>query len=605
MRKPAFSWTLSLLTAAALTACGGGATDSPTVQTTAAASVVSLEVDLLGTAAAQVAAQPSFHTAAVDLPEPDNGATPHQAQALAGVATRGLTRERLDESLRARAAAAGTGEASPMATSTAVTVYTPAQIRAAYGLPALPASTTSLTATQAAQLGAGQTIYIVNAKHDPNIVAELAAFNSKFGLPTCTSRTLAASASLPLAAASKTACELVVAYSTPTGGLTATAPAYDSGWATEIALDVQWAHAIAPLARLVLIEAPDAGVTSLSNAVALANKMGAGVVSMSFGAAEGSWTTSYDNVFSGTGMTYLAATGDNGAAVSWPSVSSKVVAVGGTTLSYSGSGTRSETTWSGTGGGTSAYVALPSYQSGTIGGYARRAVADVAFNANPNSGQYVATIAQGSTTVRWVSAGGTSLSTPQWAGLFAVANALRVAAAKAVLGQPHAVIYQQIGAVPTQYATAFADVASGSNGTCSTCTAKTGYDTPTGWGTPNASALLSSLSGATVTSGSTTTGSTGTTSTPTTSGPQITTTSLSGTAGKALSATIGYTAPGATALSISISGAPSGMAFSATSSGIGVSWAKPVAGTTSLVITLKDNLGQTTTATVKVTIAAA
>ncbi|MCF8206612.1 MAG: hypothetical protein K9J82_16140 [Methylotenera sp.] len=605
MRKPAFSWTLSLLTAAALTACGGGATDSPTAQTTAAASVASLEVDLLGTAAAQVAAQPSFHTAAVDLPEPDNGATPHQAQALAGVATRGLTRERLDESVRARAAAAGTGEASPMATSTAVTVYTPAQIRAAYGLPALPASTTSLTATQAAQLGAGQTIYIVNAKHDPNIVAELAAFNSKFGLPTCTSRTLAASASLPLAAASKTACELVVAYSTPTGGLTATAPAYDSGWATEIALDVQWAHAIAPLARLVLIEAPDAGVTSLSNAVALANKMGAGVVSMSFGAAEGSWTTSYDNVFSGTGMTYLAATGDNGAAVSWPSVSSKVVAVGGTTLSYSGSGTRSETTWSGTGGGTSAYVALPSYQSGTIGGYARRAVADVAFNANPNSGQYVATIAQGSTTVRWVSAGGTSLSTPQWAGLFAVANALRVAAAKAVLGQPHAVIYQQIGAVPTKYATAFADVASGNNGTCTTCTAKTGYDTPTGWGTPNASALLSSLSGATVTSGSTTTGSTGTTSTPTTSGPQITTTSLSGTAGKALSATIGYSAPGATALSISISGVPSGMAFSATSSGIGVSWAKPVAGTTSLVITLKDNLGQTTTATVKVTIAAA
>ncbi|MCH7667124.1 MAG: peptidase S53, partial [Acidobacteria bacterium] len=121
----------------------------------------------------------------------------------------------------------------------------------------------------------------------------------------------------------------------------------------------------------------------------------------------------------------------------------------------------------------------------------------------------------------------------------------------------------------------------------------------------NASALLSTLSGATVTSGSTSTGSTGTTTTTTTSGPQITTTSLTGTAGKALSATIGYSAPGATSLSISISGAPSGMSFSATSGAIGVSWAKPVAGTTNLVITLKDNLGQTTTATVKVTIAAA
>ncbi|PMY58280.1 peptidase S53, partial [Pseudomonas sp. FW126-L8] len=82
---------------------------------------------------------------------------------------------------RSRALAAGSGEAAPLAASTAVTTYTPAQIRAAYGWPALPASTTGLTAAQAAQLGAGQTIYIVNAKHDPNIVAELAAFNAKFG----------------------------------------------------------------------------------------------------------------------------------------------------------------------------------------------------------------------------------------------------------------------------------------------------------------------------------------------------------------------------------------------------------------------------------------
>lgn len=597
MRRTALSCSLSLLTAAALTACGGGAGESPTAQLNAAPAAVTLDVDLAGSAAADVVAQPTFHTAAVDLAEPDNGAEPHRAQALAGVSTQGLTRERLDASVRARAQAAASGEAAPMATTTAVTTYTPAQIRAAYGLPALPASTTGLTSAQAAQLGAGQTIYIVNAKHNPNVVAELAAFNAKFGLPTCTSRTLAAGSSLPLATASASSCELVVAYSTTAGAVTSTAPAYDSGWATEIALDVQWAHATAPLARLVLIEAPDAGVTSLSNAVALANKMGTGVVSMSFGAAEGSWTTTYDSVFSASGMSYLAATGDNGAAVSWPSVSSKVVAVGGTTLTYSGSGARSETTWTSTGGGTSAYVALPSYQSGTIGGYAKRAVADVAFNADPNSGQYVATIAQGSTTVRWVSAGGTSLSTPQWAGLLAVANAMRVAAAKTLLGQPHAALYQQIGAVPTQYAAAFKDVASGSNGSCSTCTAKTGYDTPTGWGTPNASALLTSLSGATAT---TSTGST--TTTTTSSAPQITTTSLTGTAGKALAATIGFSAPGATSLSISISGAPSGMSFSASSAGLGVSWGNPVAGTTNLVITLKDNLGQTTTGTVKVTI---
>jgi subtilase family serine protease len=592
MRSTRLSWTLSLLALAALTACGGGGGGSSTTTTIQAAEdpgVISLSVQLDGDdPAAGIEAQPHFHTAAVALDAPEDGVIPHRAQARAGVGTQNLTPEVLDEALRPRALAADAGEAQPMATTTPVTTYTPAQIRAAYGLPVLAGATP-------AQLGAGQTIYIVNAKHDPNIAAELAAFNTKFGLPGCSTRTLAAGASLPLAAASATGCELVVAYSAG-ANLTSTAPAYDSGWATEIALDVQWAHATAPLARLVLIEAPDAGVASLSNAVALANKMGPGVVSMSFGAGEGSWTASYDAVFNTAGMSYLAATGDNGAAVSWPSVSTKVVAVGGTTLAYSGSGTRSETTWSGTGGGMSAYTALPSYQSG-IGGYARRAVADVAFNADPNSGQYVALLSPGATAVRWVSAGGTSLATPQWAGLLAVANALRAAGGKPALGQPHAALYQQIGGVPTQYGLAFKDIAAGSNGSCTTCASKAGYDTPTGWGTPNATALFTSLSGATASSSTTPT-------TPVASGPALTTTSLAGSAGKAFSGVIGYTAPGASSLAITIAGAASGMTFAATSSGIAVNWASPVAGSTNLVITLKDNLGRSSTGTVVVKISA-
>src|SRR5262249_42228807 len=162
-------------------------------------------------------------------------------------------------------------------------------------------------------------IYVVNARHDPNIAAELATFNAKFGLPACTTRVLTATTALPLAAASASSCELVAAYSSG-ANLSSTAPAYDSGWATEIALGVQWAHATAPLARIVLIEAPDASVSNLSGAVKLANRMGAGVVSMSFGAPEGSWGSSYDAIFSTTGMSYVAATGDGGAAVSWPSV---------------------------------------------------------------------------------------------------------------------------------------------------------------------------------------------------------------------------------------------------------------------------------------------
>ncbi|HEY0955618.1 MAG TPA: putative Ig domain-containing protein [Roseateles sp.] len=584
MRSNSLSWTLSLLTAAALTACGGGdgASSTATAQASDAPGTAALSVQL-DDAAAGAAAQPSFHAAAVELDEPDNAAEPHRTQATPGLSTKGLTLDMLDAAVRRRALGA---DVAPLATTTTVTTYTPAQVRAAYGLPALTAS--------AAQLGAGQTLYIVNAKHDPNIAAELAAFNSKFGLPSCSMRTLAANATLPLAAASASACELVIAYSTAAGALTATAPAYDSGWATEIALDVQWAHAIAPLARIVLIEAPDASVGSLSNAVALANRMGAGVVSMSFGAAEGSWTTGYDNVFSTAGMTYLAATGDDGTQVLWPSVSSKVLAVGGTTLTYSGSGTtRSETTWSGTGGGTSAYVALPSYQSGSIGGYARRAVADVAFNADPNSGQYVALIAPGTTTPRWISAGGTSLATPQWAGLVAVANAMRAAAAKAPLGQVHAALYQGIGVVPTTYAAAFKDVTTGSHGSCATCAAVTGYDTPTGWGTPNAGALLSSL-GAAASS----------TSTTTVTAPRLTTTRLSGVAGQALSASIGYSAPSSSSLSISIAGIPSGMTFAAASGAITATWAKPVTGSYTLTITLKDNLGQTSTGTVAVNIAA-
>ncbi|MCE4556427.1 S53 family peptidase [Pelomonas cellulosilytica] len=600
MRNTRLTWTLSLLATAALTACGGGGgaagSDTATLQASDVTLPVALSVQLdTPDEAAGVEALPGFHLAAVELGEPQDGEAPHQALADAGVATKGLTLAALDDALRPRALAAATGEALPMATTTAVTTYTPAQIRAAYALPALANATP-------AQLGAGQTIYIVNAKHDPNVAAELAAFNAKFGLPTCTTRTLAASTTLPLAVASTSGCELVVAYSSG-ANLTSTAPAYDSGWATEIALDVQWAHATAPLARLVLIEAPDAGVASLSNAVALANKMGAGVVSMSFGAGEGSWTASYDGVFGASGMSYVAATGDNGAAVSWPSVSTKVVAVGGTTLTWSGSGTRTETTWSGTGGGTSAYTALPSYQSSTISGYARRAVADVAFNANPNSGQYVAVISPGTTAARWVSAGGTSLSTPQWAGLLAVANSMRAAGGKAALGQPHAALYQQIGAVPTQYAAAFKDVATGANGSCTTCTAKTGYDTPTGWGTPNATSLLTTLSAAT--SATTTSGTTTTTSSTTvTTAPKLTTASLTGVAGKAFSGTIGYSAPGASSLSISISGAASGMSFAGTNGGIAIGWAKPVAGKTTLTITLKDNLGQTSTGTVTVTISA-
>ncbi len=577
-------------TVAGLSACGGGGDAtvdaSPPTESAAALTVNNASVDYavagLPALPDDWVATPSFHAAPVLLAPPDDADVVDSSASarrtirkqsirveLADVDSREMTVEKIQQVTRERPQ--GTGStASPLANTTAVVTYTPAQIRAAYGLPALPAVGTALTAEQAAQLGAGQTIYIVNANHNPNVVAELAAFNQKFGLPGCTVQTIATSAVLPLAAAPTTGCTLSVVYSTTTGAMTSTAPAFDAGWATEIALDVQWAHATAPMARLVLIEAPDASVNSLSAAVQLANKMGPGVVSMSFGANEGSWTSSFESTFSGANMTYVAATGDSGAAVSWPAVSPKVVAVSGTSLTYSGVGARSETAWSNTGGGTSQFTAAPSYQTGLVPGLvlARRTVADVSFNADPNTGQFVAVIPPGASTPNWISAGGTSLSTPQWAGLMAVANAQRFRASKTLLGQPHTALYGQVGGVPGNYALAMKDITTGSNGSCVGCTAVLGYDLVTGWGTPNVGGLLSALTGLAAPVAPPTVGSG----------------AVAGKVGTALAFKVTVTS--LNPVTYSLSGAPSGLTINTAGD---VAWPTPVAGTYAVTVTAKDS----------------
>ena len=567
-----------------LSACGSGSgTDNKTAAADAPAATATasttLEVSLGDIPLLTQSAQPSFHVAPVLLDVPadmdqGNGSVsalmaprqqtiPVQFQHLSA---RGLTAATLQSAQQSVQESAVSQTATPSATPTVVSTYTPAQIRAAYGLPALPASFTGLTAAQAAQFGAGQTIYIVDAQHNPNAALELSTFNQKFGLPACTSKTVSA---VPLAAASLTSCELIVAYNTASGTLTTTAPAYNSGWATEIALDVQWAHATAPLARIVLIEAPDASLNSLIGGVQLANAMGPGVVSMSFGASEAGYTASVDSVFTAAKMTYIAATGDSGAAVSWPAVSSNVLAVSGTSLTYSGTGARTEVAWSGTGGGMSAYTATPAYQNSGVPGMGspvRRTVADVSFNADPNTGQYLATISPGSTAVSWLSAGGTSMSAPQWAGIIAVANALRAQTAQAALAGPHAMLYTKIASVPGSYASAFADITKGSDGTCATCTAKLGYDPVTGLGTPNVTALLTALNAAAPVSA-----------------PVVGSAGISGQVGTALSFTV--SASSVNPLTYSLSGAPAGMAIN--SSGI-VTWAVPVAGTYTVTVTASD-----------------
>jgi subtilase family serine protease len=557
-----------------------------------------------GAAAASAIAKPSFHLAQVILEEPadtDRSEPMHSSNqeprrvalnpALAQLSTKRLTPEVMDQMLETgtvpEASLSKGTEADPFASSSTTTVYTPAQIRAAYGLPALTSGTASITTAQAAQLGAGQTIYLIDASTDSNVAAELASFDSKFGLPGCTVTPIAPTASLPLAPAPVTGCVFSVVYSNTNGVMTATAPAYNSGWATEIAIDVQWAHATAPYARIVLIEAPDASVTSLSAAVQLADLMGPGVVSQSFGSAEGNWTSSFDAKFSVANMTYLAAAGDAGAEVEWPAVSSHVLAVSGTSLSYSGTGPRAETVWSGTGGGVSAYVSKPTYQALSVPGInasGYRGVSDVTFNADPNTGQYLAVMPQGSTSVSWYSAGGTSLATPQWAGIIAIANALRAQNSVAPMGGAQPALYG-LATQSTSYASNFLDVKSGSDGTCATCYAGVGYDLPSGLGSPNVTTLLSALNG----------------QAPAIA-PVVAAASVSGKVGTALSFSISAT--DAHALTYSVTGAPAGMAVNA-STGI-VTWSTPALGTYSIVAHAADaSTGLSGQATINVAIVAA
>jgi hypothetical protein len=579
--------TLSLAIAVlALSACGGAESGSPlsaAAEQAAAGSVQTLAMTLPATTAG-LQAQPQFHVAPVVLAEPEHlDAADPAASAVIGphlqtvtaelsrLSTRRLTQAAIESVLRDGIVPADVDAdspgATPLSTGTVVATYTPAQIRAAYGLPSLPAAGTTLTSLQAAQLGAGQTIYIIDAQDDPNSAAELAAFSQNFGLPACSTASIAPGAALPLPAAPAGGCSFAVVYSTASGAMTASAPAYNSGWATEIALDVQWTHATAPLARIILIEAPDTSIGSLTAAVSLANAMGPGVVSMSFASPEGSWTASVDATFTGTAMTYVAGAGDSGAAVNWPAVSSHVLAVGGSTLTYTGTSPRSEVVWSGTGGGISQYTPAPAYQTSAVPGMgtpANREVSDVTFNADPTTGQYIAVLAPGAATASWLSAGGTSLSTPQWAGIIAVANALRAQTSQAPLGDPHAPLYA-LASQGASYGSDFYDITQGSDGTCAGCYAEIGYDLPSGVGTPNVSSLLSALDPAPA--------------------PVVPAASISGTAGTPLSFTV--TVNTSDALTFALSNAPAGMNING--SGV-VSWAAPVSGTFAVAVSARDNV---------------
>jgi len=392
---------------------------------------------------------------------------------------------------------------APAAGSATVSVYTPAQIRQAYGFAALPDGT---PANKSVYQGAGQIIVILDAYHNATAGADLNTFSAKFGLPACTLlptvyQPRAAISALVSKPAAGEGCSFQTLYVNSAGAQAAAPPAVNAAWAVEIALDVQWAHAMAPKAKIVLVEAASASGNDLMNAMLFASKLGASTVSMSFGAPEFASASTFDWVMGGTGVTWVAATGDNGAGVSWPASSRNVLAVGGTQLNNVSP--RAEVGWSGSGGGRSAYVAMPAWQStvSIFGNPAntaanasklRRGVPDVAYNASPYSGFYVYMSGKG-----YLSVGGTSADTPQWAALVSIIDGARALAGKPVFS---GTAFQQAlygtAASAAIYRSAWLDVSSGANSSCgAACSASLNYDLVTGLGTPNVASLLGTMVG--------------------------------------------------------------------------------------------------------------
>jgi subtilase family serine protease len=326
----------------------------------------------------------------------------------------------------------------------------PADLLAAYDVGSLAGSA-----------GAGRTIAIVDANDDPTAFADVNVYRAQYGIPALASCTPSS------IDASTTPC---FAKSDQNGGTSY--PRKDGGWAQEISLDVDMASAICPKCNVLLVEASTASMANLGTAVNTAVRLGAEVVSNSYGGGEYSGeTTDEGRYFNHPGVAITVSSGDSGYGVEFPAASRYVTAVGGTSLKRA-STTRgwTETAWSGAGSGCSAYVAKPSWQADS--GCGRRTVADVSAVADPATGVavYDSTAYQGRSG--WMVFGGTSVAAPVVGSVYALGGVSGVSGANTVYANSSSLY----------------DVSGGSNGSCGgsyLCTAVTGYDGPTGLGTPN------------------------------------------------------------------------------------------------------------------------
>jgi len=338
-----------------------------------------------------------------------------------------------------------------------LSTLTPAQVRHAYGADAVVFSAGGQTVLGT---GAGQRIAVIVADHNPYLSAEVHAFDAANGLPD------PAMTQVNLA-----------------GGQT------DDGWAQEEAMDVEWAHAIAPGASFLVVESASAQVSDLMAAVSIARQApGVSVVSMSWGGPEFRGQTNYDSYFTTPaghiGVTFVTASGDSGGkyGAQWPASSPNVVAVGGTSLSVDAAGNvLSEVAWSGSGGGVSRVASRPAYQV-FVQRTTHRTTPDVAMVADPNTGVNVYTIPPSSGQGYWQVLGGTSLSAQLFGGVVAIADQGRALRGAGTLDGPSSTL-PGIYSLPSSD---FRDVTKGSSGFRAT----PGYDLATGRGTPTAAFMM-------------------------------------------------------------------------------------------------------------------
>ena len=274
---------------------------------------------------------------------------------------------------------------------------TPSQVTQAYGLDAITYSTSSGSVKAN---GAGEVIALIEAYHDPYIQSDLATFDEANDLPAPT-----------------------VIVANQAGSVV------NAGWELEESLDVEWAHAIAPGATILVVEAQSQSRPSMLRAVnAARNTPGVVAISMSWGFNEFANEAAYNYYFTTPaghrGITFVAASGDSGpqGGAEWPSVSPTVLAVGGTTLLLDESGHYVfESAWTGSSGGYSRYEAEPGYQR-SVQTTGRRSTPDVAFDGDPDTGVAVYLTSYFTGQGSWEIVGGTSLGTPAWAAIIAIVD---------------------------------------------------------------------------------------------------------------------------------------------------------------------------------------